>query len=117
MWFPELDIVPRWGGANPMGLVPLNAVCAGPVGRDLVAGLKETLGGAWRGETARLPESRQVALGRRTASPLPMPALCTAAQRCWRLKEQADGLGAVKVFHHQMESVIPPAASPLTGGA
>lgn len=60
----NIEILPGYSITKHLGLVQGSTVRAKHVGRDLMAGLKNIVGGELSGYTELLEESRQEALGR-----------------------------------------------------
>jgi uncharacterized protein YbjQ (UPF0145 family) len=60
----NLDYIPGYVVSEDLGLVRANVVMAKHVGKDIVAGLKNVVGGELRGYTEMLAESREIALKR-----------------------------------------------------
>lgn len=60
----NLDYVPCFVVSKDLGLVRANVVMAKHVGKDIIAGLKNVVGGELRGYTEMLAESREIALKR-----------------------------------------------------
>ena len=64
MKLSNLDYVPGYDIVKDLGLVRANVVRAKHIGKDIIAGLKNVVGGELREYTEMLSESREVALNR-----------------------------------------------------
>jgi uncharacterized protein YbjQ (UPF0145 family) len=64
MRISNLDYVPGYEVIKDLGLVRANVVRAKHVGKDLIAGLKNVVGGEIKEYTEMLSESREIALKR-----------------------------------------------------
>ena len=64
MRMSNLDYVPGYEVVKDLGLVRANVVRAKNIGKDIIAGLKNVVGGELREYTEMLSESREIALSR-----------------------------------------------------
>lgn len=67
MMLSNIEVLPGYTITKHLGLVQGSTVRAKHVGRDMMAGLKNIVGGELKGYTELLEESRQEALNRMTA--------------------------------------------------
>ena len=67
MLLSNMEVVPGWTTTRHLGLVQGNTVRAKHIGRDIMAGLKNLIGGELRGYTELLEDARGEATARMVA--------------------------------------------------
>jgi len=105
MFLSNLETVPGYTVVRHLGLVSGNTIRAKHVGRDIMAGLKNIVGGEIRGYTELLTEARNEAIERMKTSAQQLGANAVVNIR---LSTSAVMSGAAELFAYGTAVVIEP---------
>ncbi len=97
-----MEVVPGWTTTRHFGLVQGNTVRAKHIGRDIMAGLKNIIGGELKGYTELLEDARSEATGRMVAEAQALGANAIVNIR-YSTASIADGASEIYVYGTAVE--------------